>query len=92
MVAEASRNDPIVATMDTSTPLATKPPNEYHCFAGECPIGNLFTDAARWKSKSDLAIIDAGGVRGPGWDAGTFACSTGFSFVLVFSLLFSSFF
>jgi len=70
LVHEALRNDPVLAAMDNAMPLATKPPDEYHCFAGECPIGNLFTDAARWKVQADVAIINAGGVRGPGWDAG----------------------
>jgi hypothetical protein len=71
LVKEALDNDPVIATMDQPMPLASKPPDVYHCFAGECPIGNLFTDAARWKSQADIAIINAGGVRGPGWDAGT---------------------
>ena len=71
LVREALDNDPIVATMDNmAMPLASKPPDVYHCFAGECPIGNLFTDAARWKVQADVAIINAGGVRGPGWEAG----------------------
>eukprot|EP00984_Skeletonema_dohrnii_P038088 scaffold40905_cov167-Skeletonema_dohrnii-CCMP3373.AAC.1 len=40
------------------------------CKSGECPIGNLFTDAARWYTNADVAFITSGGVRGPGWAAG----------------------
>lgn len=34
------------------------------------PIGNLYTDAARWYADADVAFITSGGVRGPGWPAG----------------------
>ena len=34
------------------------------------PIGNLYTDAARWYTNADVAFITSGGVRGPGWPAG----------------------
>ena len=37
---------------------------------GECPIGNLFSDALRWASGADFAVMNSGGVRGPGWPAG----------------------
>lgn len=37
---------------------------------GECPIGNLFTDALRWKAGADFAAMSSGRLRGPGWPAG----------------------
>lgn len=40
------------------------------CFGGECPIGNLFTDALRWYTGADFAFIQSGGVRGLGWQEG----------------------
>eukprot|EP00667_Euglena_gracilis_P001565 EG_transcript_1566 len=40
------------------------------CMAGECPLGNLFTDAYRWRAGADIALSTSGGLRGPGWPAG----------------------
>ena len=40
------------------------------CMRGECEIGNLFTDAFRWKVDADIAFMNSGGIRGPGWPAG----------------------
>jgi hypothetical protein len=37
---------------------------------GECPIGNLYTDASRWQADADFAVMNSGGIRGPGWDKG----------------------
>jgi 2',3'-cyclic-nucleotide 2'-phosphodiesterase (5'-nucleotidase family) len=39
------------------------------CQAGECPIGNLFTDAIRWFTGTDVAFTSSGGYRGEGWSA-----------------------
>lgn len=38
---------------------------------GECPLGNLYTDAYRWRFGADIAFSTCGGLRGPGWPAGT---------------------
>ena len=40
------------------------------CNSGECEVGSLFNDAARWYTQSDIAFQASGGFRGPGWDAG----------------------
>merc|ERR1719253_1124637 len=40
------------------------------CMGGECPLGNLFTDAIRWSTNADFAVLASGGLRGPGWPAG----------------------
>lgn len=40
------------------------------CFGGECPIGNLHTDALRWYTGADFSFIQSGGIRGEGWPAG----------------------
>eukprot|EP00667_Euglena_gracilis_P001577 EG_transcript_1577 len=40
------------------------------CMAGECPLGNLYTDAYRWRFGADIAFSTCGGLRGPGWPAG----------------------
>ena len=45
-------------------------PHAVYDSSGECPLGNLFTDAMRWKSKTDFAVSSSGGIRGPGWPAG----------------------
>lgn len=65
---EAGANDPIVgesgfmpnANFDIYRP----------CMGGECPIGNLFTDAMRWGGDADFAFTNSGGVRGQGWQSG----------------------
>lgn len=41
-----------------------------YAFVGECPIGNLFTDSLRWASDADFAVLNSGGLRGPGWAEG----------------------
>eukprot|EP00668_Euglena_longa_P010228 GGOE01012406.1.p1 GENE.GGOE01012406.1~~GGOE01012406.1.p1 ORF type:complete len:1001 (+),score=330.95 GGOE01012406.1:213-3005(+) len=40
------------------------------CMAGECPMGDLFTDAYVWRFDTDIGISTSGGLRGPGWAAG----------------------
>ena len=40
------------------------------CKAGECPVGNLFTDAIRWYTKTDVGFTSSGGYRGLGWPEG----------------------
>mmetsp|Transcript_25776 Transcript_25776/g.76084 ORF Transcript_25776/g.76084 Transcript_25776/m.76084 type:complete len:760 (-) Transcript_25776:1748-4027(-) len=64
----ASVNDPIVGTSGTM-PL-TREGSTRMCMAGECIIGDLFTDAFRWKTGADVAFLPSGGLRGPGWPAG----------------------
>ena len=66
---EALRNNPVIGYSD-EMPFARDLTSYRPCKSGECPIGNLFTDAARWYTKADVAFITSGGVRGPGWAAG----------------------
>ena len=66
---EALRNNPIVGYSD-EMPFARDLTSYRPCKSGECPIGNLITDAARWYANADVAFITSGGVRGPGWKAG----------------------
>lgn len=40
------------------------------CQAGECPLGNLYTDAIRWFTDADVAFTSSGGYRGKGWPEG----------------------
>jgi 2',3'-cyclic-nucleotide 2'-phosphodiesterase (5'-nucleotidase family) len=65
----AFENDPIVG-YSGFVPLMRSAGNIRLCMGGECPIGNLFTDALRWYTGSDLAFVTSGGVRGPGWEEG----------------------
>jgi len=68
LVDEALANDPVVGS-STMMPVARV--GDYRrCKAGECEIGNLFTDALRWFTSSDVAFISSGGLRGSGWPAG----------------------
>mmetsp|Transcript_17644 Transcript_17644/g.43417 ORF Transcript_17644/g.43417 Transcript_17644/m.43417 type:complete len:1092 (+) Transcript_17644:281-3556(+) len=65
---EAATNDPIVGQ---SVPVPAQRAGTYRrCKSGECEIGNLFNDAARWYTQSDIGFQASGGFRGPGWDAG----------------------
>lgn len=64
----ASTNNPVVGT-STFMPI-TRKGNYRRCKAGECEIGNLFTDAARWWANADVAFAPSGGLRGEGWPAG----------------------
>ena len=66
---EAMTNNPIIGYSD-EMPFARDLTSYRPCKSGECPIGNLFTDAARWYTKADVAFITSGGVRVPGWAAG----------------------
>ena len=66
---EALRNNPVVGYSD-EMPFARDLTSYRPCKSGECPIGNLITDAARWYANADVAFITSGGVRGPGWKAG----------------------
>jgi len=66
---EAMINNPVIGYSD-EMPFARDLTSYRPCKSGECPIGNLFTDAARWYAKADVAFITSGGVRGPGWQAG----------------------
>lgn len=65
---QAFENNPVVGRSEFM-PL-TREGNYRRCKAGECEIGNLFTDAARWWANTDIAFSGSGGFRGPGWDAG----------------------
>ncbi|KAL7545481.1 hypothetical protein ACHAWF_008832 [Thalassiosira exigua] len=66
----ALKNNPVVGH-STFMPVTRDSSSDYRpCKSGECPIGNLFTDAARWYTGADVAFITSGGVRGPGWPAG----------------------
>ena len=65
---EAMGNDP---TVGQSVFIPAQREGTYRrCNAGDCEIGKLFNDAARWYTQSDVAFQASGGFRGPGWDAG----------------------
>ncbi|CAB9516275.1 acid type B receptor subunit 2 [Seminavis robusta] len=68
LMVEAENNDPLLG--NTSEMLYTREGKFRRCFGGECPLGNLFTDAMRWRAQADVAVINSGGVRGSGWPAG----------------------
>jgi hypothetical protein len=66
---EALVGDPVVGTSDLM-PLTRDDGDVRMCMGGECPIGNLFTDAIRWAAGADIAFAASGGLRGPGWPKG----------------------
>ena len=65
---EALANDPVVGS-SKEMPM-TRMDEWRMCMGGECPLGNLFTDAIRWSTNADFAVLASGGLRGPGWPAG----------------------
>lgn len=65
---EAATNDPIVG-QSIAVP-AQRAGSYRRCKAGECEIGNLFNDAARWYTNVDIAFQASGGFRGNGWPEG----------------------
>lgn len=68
---EALANDPIVGTTGFMPLTRTVSESDWRmCMGGECPIGNLFTDALKWTAGADFAVINSGGLRGEGWEAG----------------------
>jgi len=67
---EAAANDPIEGSSELMPVVMDFSTNLRWCMGGECPMGNLFTDAMRWKVDADWAFINSGGIRGPGWKAG----------------------
>lgn len=66
---KARDNDPVLSTANASMPFA-RTGTLRMCKAGECPIGNLFTDAYRDYVGSDVAFANSGGLRGLGWPVG----------------------
>jgi hypothetical protein len=58
---QALANDPVVGTSGFMP--FTRIDDWRMCMAGECIIGNLFTDAIRWVSDSDFAVLPSGGLR-----------------------------
>lgn len=68
LASEAATNDPVVGQSVTVPP--QRDGSYRRCKAGECEIGNLFNDAARWYADVDVAFQASGGFRGNGWSAG----------------------
>jgi 5'-nucleotidase, C-terminal domain len=65
---EAQANNPVIG-YSGFFPVARE--DTYRqCQGGECQIGNLFTDAIRWFTDTDVAFTSSGGYRGPGWPEG----------------------
>jgi hypothetical protein len=58
---QALANDPVVGTSGFMP--FTRIDDWRMCMAGECIIGNLFTDAIRWVSDSDFSVLPSGGLR-----------------------------
>jgi hypothetical protein len=67
---QANQNDPVVGQSEFMPIAEDELLSFRYCMGGECPIGNLFSDAALWKSNADFAFVNSGGVRGLGWPAG----------------------
>jgi hypothetical protein len=68
MVDVAMQNNPIVGY---TGPMPISRIDDYRaCHAGECPLGNLFTDAIRWFTDTEIAFTSSGGYRGEGWPEG----------------------
>ena len=68
---QAVQNDPVVGQTLEMPVHRNDDASEYRrCNAGECPLGNLFTDALRWFTGTHVAFVTSGGLRGPGWPAG----------------------
>ncbi|KAL3943618.1 MAG: hypothetical protein SGBAC_002327 [Bacillariaceae sp.] len=68
LATEAAGNDPVVGQ---SVEVPVQRTGTYRrCKAGMCETGNLYTDAIRWYTKSDIAFQGSGGFRGTGWAAG----------------------
>jgi class 3 adenylate cyclase len=65
----AGANDPQVGTSTTTMPFVRTGPYRM-CMAGECPLGNLWTDSYRNAFGDEIAMTGSGGIRGPGWPAG----------------------
>eukprot|EP00672_Neobodo_designis_P018222 CAMPEP_0174828918 /NCGR_PEP_ID=MMETSP1114-20130205/1607_1 /TAXON_ID=312471 /ORGANISM="Neobodo designis, Strain CCAP 1951/1" /LENGTH=1021 /DNA_ID=CAMNT_0016062651 /DNA_START=100 /DNA_END=3165 /DNA_ORIENTATION=+ len=65
----AAANDPVVGTAAAAMPFVRTGPFRM-CMAGECPLGNLWTDSYRFPYGDELAFTGSGGIRGPGWPAG----------------------
>jgi class 3 adenylate cyclase len=65
----AAATDPVVGYSANAMPFV-RIGNYRMCMAGECPLGNLWTDAMRWSGGNDIAFTTSGGIRGPGWAAG----------------------
>lgn len=73
MLADQARNNDPAVGMSGEMPLvrpAARSDDFRACYGGECPLGNLFTDALRWSSGADLAILSSSRVRGEGWPEG----------------------
>jgi hypothetical protein len=67
---EAQQNNPVVGISGFMPVARSDVPSYRRCHAGECEIGNLFTDALRWRADADIAFTTSGGLRGQGWPAG----------------------
>lgn len=67
---EAHQNDPVVGQIDAEMPVQRVGSDYFRCKAGECEMGNLFTDAVRWYKDADFAFFSTGGLRGGGWSVG----------------------
>jgi 2',3'-cyclic-nucleotide 2'-phosphodiesterase (5'-nucleotidase family) len=65
---EATVADPVVG--QSFTVPAQRLGTYRRCKAGECETANLFNDAIKWYTGSDIAFQNSGGFRGPGWPAG----------------------
>ena len=68
LATEAAANDPVVG-MSVEVPVQ-RTGTYRRCKAGMCETGNLYSDAIRWYTKSDIAFQSSGGFRGNGWAAG----------------------
>jgi hypothetical protein len=70
---DALAHNPIIGDTGYIPPIRINTANDgsyQACQGGECAVGNLFTDALRWRASSHVAFTTSGGYRGPGKPAG----------------------
>ena len=60
---EAIANDPTIGTSNSM-------PSIDSCTKNECMMGNLVADSLRWKTNTDVALVAASTLQGPGWRGG----------------------
>eukprot|EP00759_Apiculatamorpha_spiralis_P055789 PhF_6_TR7898/c0_g3_i4/m.11685 len=72
----ALANDPVVGVTKEAFNYTWSPDENIRpCFAGACQTGSLFADGIRYLGGADIALLNSGGIRGPGFPAGNITTS-----------------